>query len=217
MEPEGGGEGHGLPGLGPGESSRLGVRGGESVRVGKQGDGGDEVSAFERHDAQTTLALSVGVFVERMVGVGMEMRAFLEEGFSASDRGGDVDARVGLEKYDFLSNSCFGTPVGRSGMGRHRCGLREVEADDGSGGCSLRLGARRENRAVTELEEMLMPMPLSLEGGESGRVEGVVPRTGWEVRGLDRGCSLFAFPLLFNVLPASTLSHLPIASLDPAC
>lgn len=56
------------------------------------------MAAVDFHQEETTLALAMGVFVERMVGVGTEMRAFLEGGFSASDRGGDVDARVGLEK-----------------------------------------------------------------------------------------------------------------------
>ena len=51
----------------------------------------------------------------------------------------------------------------------------------------MRLQARRKNRTVTELEEQLTMMPLSVAGDGMEESEGMVPRTGREIRGLDRG------------------------------
>lgn len=89
-------------------------------------------------------------------------------------------------------------------------------ADDGYGGCSLRLQVRWKNRAVTELGEVLTPMPLSVSGDETAEAMGVgvVPRTGEEVRKLHRAwCSIrfsspFHVPFFLNPSPIASRLHL---------
>lgn len=83
-------------------------------------------------------------------------------------------------------------------MGGCRNRKRERKgADDVYGACSMRLQARRKNRYITELDEVLTPLPLSVADFEAGELEAMVPRTGEDVRNLDRK-SAFVVSSLFS-------------------
>lgn len=88
---------------------------------------------------------------------------------------------------------------------------REKADDLCGGGCSLRLQARRKNRGVTELGEGLARLPLGGGGEGAEEVEAGVPRTGGEIRRLNRGCPVsffgFASPLILG--SCSLVSHFP--------
>ena len=67
-------------------------------RSGNNDDAVEETPNPHIHTQQTTFALAMSVYISRITAVGQEMRSFISDGYSESDRSGDMDARMELER-----------------------------------------------------------------------------------------------------------------------
>ncbi|MCJ1232658.1 hypothetical protein MMC14_000611 [Varicellaria rhodocarpa] len=133
---------------------------------------------FTLHHDQTVLVLGIRQHLSQLMQSCEEMQRYLQEGFSESDRDGNMSQRLEVEKYSSFPPS---DSAWLEILPAHSVEIVLLTSK------SQHLNARTHNRMLTELHEPFHPLvlPYGISSEHISR-SAEIPQTGLDIRRLDR-------------------------------